>query len=282
MEVYISAAILAEPTLGQILDGTNVPEYLNGVGIIPGIKVDLGTERFLNSSETFTKGLDGLAERLSKYKEQHPALKFTKWRATYIIGEDMPSGTALLKNANDLASYAKIVQDAGLVPIVEPEVLMNGGHDIARSNEVTENVLTYVFRALNTAGVDYNGMILKPNMVTPGSEAEKAGNGYVGVHTGALLKRVVPSEIAGIAFLSGGMGDEDAAINLGIAAESAHDYGFVPRVTFSFGRALLQTPLQLYAQGNTEDAQKALLERARTCLEASQGTVPANNFRYSL
>src|SRR3989338_4076235 len=135
LEVYISAAILAEPTLGQILDGTNVPEYLNGVGIIPGIKVDLGTERFLNSSETFTKGLDGLAERLSKYKGQHPALKFTKWRATYIIGEDMPSGTALLKNANDLASYAKIVQDAGLVPIVEPEVLMNGGHDIARSNE---------------------------------------------------------------------------------------------------------------------------------------------------
>ncbi len=268
---YISGAILADETIRQSgADGTRLVDVLNAAGIIPGIKVDTGARPLANApGETVTEGLDRLRERLDEYYAI--GARFTKWRAVIKIGARMPSRCCIEANAHALGRYAALAQEAGLVPIVEPEVLMSGSHDIDRCQEATEEVLRCVFEQLASQRCLLEGMILKPNMITSGSECPaQAGTSEIAELTLKTLRRCVPAAVPGIAFLSGGQTGEEACANLNAMTRS----GPLPwELTFSFGRALQQPALQIWGgkAGNVPAAQAAFLHRARMSSAARSG-----------
>ena len=259
---HVSGVILYEETLRQKMDdGTPIPEHLSAQGIVPGIKVDKGLVALQrDSKEQVTEGLDGLGKRLDEYRGL--GARFAKWRAVFTIGAGTPSYACVHANAWLLARYARICQDVGIVPIVEPEVLMDGEHSLAQCETATSFVLGEVFAELRYQGIDLPGMVLKPNMVTPGSKVfASAGVGEVAAATVRVLRACVPAAVPGIAFLSGGQSEKQATDNLAaIAALGPHPWW----VTFSFGRALQASALRAWGgkPENAAGAQRALLERA--------------------
>jgi fructose-bisphosphate aldolase class I len=268
---YIGGAILFDETIRQTTpDGTPIIQVLEKAGVSPGIKVDRGTKQLGDATEeTVTEGLDGLRERLEEYRSL--GARFAKWRAVIRIGEGMPTSGCIEANAQALGAYAALAQETGMVPIVEPEVLMEGGFDVERDQEVTEAVLQAVFQELTGQGVALEGVILKPNMVTAGSKcASRAETAEIAERTLATLRRCVPVSVPGIAFLSGGMTGEQACANL--SAMNA-DGGLPWRLIFSFGRALQYPALELWGgeEANVAAAQAAFLHRARMSSLASTG-----------
>ena len=260
---FISGVILFDETIRQkAADGRTFVEALNSQEILPGIKVDMGTGGMADSpEEKITKGLDGLPERLAEYVEL--GAKFAKWRAVITIGEGLPTKENIVQNARDLARYAKLCQDAGLVPIVEPEVLMDGGHDIGRCAEATFQTLNAVFAALRDEVVELPGMILKPNMVIPGKESgKKASPREVAEATLKTFQKVIPPEMPGIVFLSGGQSEAEATANL----NEMNKMGKQPwELSFSYGRALQDSVLKTWLgkPENVPAAQAAFLKRAK-------------------
>jgi fructose-bisphosphate aldolase class I len=271
MSKYISGVILYDETIRQnAADGTSLVKLIEAVNSIPGIKVDKGTVPLpFHPDEVITEGLDGLRDRLVEYRAQ--GARFAKWRAVITIGDGIPSWACVSANAHALARYAAICQDADIVPIVEPEVLMDGDHDIDRCEQVTELTLTTVFSRLHEAGVDLEGIVLKPNMVTPGTKsAKRASAEEIAARTVRVLKACVPAAVPGIAFLSGGQADEEATANL----NAINTVGGTPwPLTFSYGRALQAAPQKAWAgkTGNVAAAQQAFLHRAEMNSLASLG-----------
>ncbi|MEX2159384.1 MAG: class I fructose-bisphosphate aldolase [Dehalococcoidia bacterium] len=269
---YISGAILFDETIRQRSDdGTPFAELLASLGVLPGIKVDKGVSPLAEApGETLTEGLDGLRERLDEYRQM--GARFTKWRAVITIGAEIPTRAAIDANAHALGRYAALAQEAGLVPIVEPEVLMSGDHDIARCQTVTEDVLRSVFEQLASQQCLLEGMVLKPNMVTSGSECPvRADTGEVAERTLETLRRCVPAQVPGVAFLSGGLSGEAACTNLNaMTAAGPHPW----ELTFSFGRALQYPALQIWHgdPDNVAAAQAAFLHRARMSSLARSGS----------
>jgi len=261
----ISGVILYDETLRQkSANGTPFVELLSKNGILPGIKVDTGAKDLaLCPGEKITEGLDGLAKRCAEYVKL--GAKFAKWRAVITIGKDMPSSTCIAANAHALARYAAICQAAGLVPIVEPEVLMDGDHTIERCEEVTEWTLNAVYQALYLNRVTLEHSVLKPSMVISGKDcARQAGIDEVAERTVRILKRTVPAAVAGIVFLSGGQSDEVATAHLN--AMNKMFAGNLPwPLSFSYGRALQQPSLKAWkgSAANVAAAQAALLHRSR-------------------
>ncbi len=268
---HVGGAILFDETLRQkLLDDTPFPEHLNSIGIVPGIKVDKGAKDLAgHSGEKVTEGLDGLRDRLAEYVEL--GARFAKWRAVITIGEGLPSEACLEANAHGLARYAALCQEADLVPIVEPEVLMNGGHDIDRSYEVTVRALEVTFDQLARQGVWLEGIVLKPSMVISGDQcAEQADVETVAARTVECLKKTVPAEVPGIAFLSGGQSDEEASAHL----NAINQHPDLPwAVTFSYGRALQQQAMKSWsgAEANRGIGQAAISKRARLNGAAARG-----------
>ena len=266
IEKYISGVIMYDETLHQssLADGTAYTEYLAAKGMIPGIKVDTGAHDLAGSEgEKVTSGLDGLDDRLKEYRQM--GVRFSKWRAVINITEDNPSGYCISANAHALARYAALCQKNDLVPIVEPEILMDGDHDIDDSFVVTEEVLHTVFFELYSQGVNYEQMVLKPNMVLSGYDgSDRAGVDEVADATLQCLARTVPAAVPGIAFLSGGQSDEDATAHLNRMNQIVE--GNKPwNLSFSYGRALQQPALKAW-MGKAENvgaAQMALLKRAK-------------------
>jgi fructose-bisphosphate aldolase class I len=260
---HISGVILFEETLNQKDDsGTPLPEAAWAQKIVPGIKVDKGKGPLPGApGDEVTYGLDGLGERLAAYKEQ--GARFAKWREVYHISPHNPTLLGLRANAEMLARYAAVCQEQGVVPIVEPEVLMDGDHDIDRCAEVTEAVLQSVFEALHLHRVRLELMILKPSMVLPGKDCRRAGAEEVAQATLRVLRRTVPAAVPSLNFLSGGQGPEEATENLNAINRAR---GNAPwQLSISYGRALQQPALHAW-QGkaeNREAAQQALLKRAR-------------------
>jgi fructose-bisphosphate aldolase, class I len=273
---YISGVILYDETIRQKTKaGEPFPAYLAKHGMLPGIKVDLGAKPLAGfAGETMTEGLDGLRERLAEYHKL--GAKFAKWRAVIDIGAGIPTGYAIDANAEGLARYAALCQEADIVPIVEPEVLMDGAHDLARCEEVTNVVLDRVFSHLFAARVAFEGMVLKPNMVISGKKSpQQASPQEVAEATVRTLKRQVPSAVAGIAFLSGGQSPTDATLHLSLM----HAAGPLPwPMTFSYGRALQEDALQAWAGQAAKFAggQQALTKRAKFNGMASVGTYKAS------
>jgi fructose-bisphosphate aldolase, class I len=263
VEEYISGVILFDETIRQsAADGTPFPKLLENRGIIPGIKVDKGAKPLaLAEGETITEGLDGLRERLAEYYEL--GARFTKWRATYNIGDERPSEYAAWTNAHALARYAALSQEARLVPIVEPEVLMDGDHTIESASKATGRVLQAVYTELHDQRLDLYGTLLKPNMVLSGYEAsDRAGVDEVAEATLDVLNRHVPAAVPGIVFLSGGQTDEDATAHLNaMNARGPHPW----ELSFSYGRALQAPALKAWGgdPANVEEAQKAFYRRAK-------------------
>ncbi len=260
---HISGVILFDETIWQkAKDGTPLVEIIAKSGAIPGIKVDEGTKPLpFCPGELITAGLDKLAERLPKYYEQ--GARFAKWRAVIDIGDGIPSHNCISTNAHALARYAALCQVNQIVPIVEPEVLMDGGHDIDRCYDVTEFVLKETFQQLYYQRVKLDGMVLKPNMAVPGKKStKKASVEEVAEKTVKLLKACVPAMVPGIAFLSGGQSDEEATAHL----DAMNKIGNLPwNLTFSYGRALQHAP-QTTWKGKSENAaaaQRAFSHRAR-------------------
>jgi len=271
MTRYISGVILYDETIWQNAgDGTPLVKIIQQSGAIPGIKVDEGTQALPNCpGELVTAGLDKLAERLKKYYDQ--GARFAKWRAVIDIGGNVPTMTAIHVNAHALARYAALCQAAQIVPIVEPEVLMDGDHDIDRCYEVSMRVLNKTFQELRVQRVALEGMILKPNMAISGKKCAKQSSvEEVAEKTIRLLKSCVPAAVPGIAFLSGGQSDEDATAHL----NAMNRIGGLPwRLTFSYGRALQAAPQKAWS-GKAENAaagQRAFTHRARMNSLASKG-----------
>lgn len=259
---HISGVILYDETLRQSgKSGTPFVSTLDAQGVMPGIKVDLGLVEMTGSPlEKVTKGLDGLPERLLEYVSL--GAKFCKWRNVIMIGENLPTDANLLESARIHAEYAYMCQEAGLVPIVEPEVLMDGGHDLGACRETSTRTLTTVFEALVKRGVAIEGMILKTNMIVAGKELRKAPPEEVAEATVSVFKKTLPDNLPGQAFLSGGQGDVEATENLNAIAKLGP---FPWNISFSYGRALQDKPLKTWA-GKAENvvvAQQALLHRAK-------------------
>ncbi len=260
---YISGIILFEETLGQNTDeGISIPAAAWRQGIVPGIKVDKGKIPLaLSPGDLITQGLDGLADRIKGYRQQ--GARFAKWREVYAIDHHAPTRHGIQANAEMLARYAAVCQAEGLVPIVEPEVLMDGDHEIDRHAEVTEAVQHAVFEALNRHHVALELMILKPNMVLPGKDCRRAEPDEVAAATLKVLRRTVPAAVPSINFLSGGQGPEEATANLN--AINQQGVGSPWNLTISYGRALQQTGLHAW-MGKAENvaaAQAAVVKRAR-------------------
>jgi fructose-bisphosphate aldolase class I len=272
IESYISGVIEFEDTLLQSDDhGTPLPAVLTQRGIVPGIKVDKGKGPLaLSPFDLITYGLDGLTERLRDYKNQ--GARFAKWREVYKIGENFPTALGISANAEMLARYAAVCQEQGIVPIVEPEVLIDGNHSLARCAEVTEAVHKEIFYALHRHHVVLEHMILKPNMVLPGKDYPlRAGAAEIAAETLRVFRRTVPAAVPSINFLSGGLSPEEATANLN--AMNASSNGTPWLLSFSYGRALQQSVLQAW-QGKTANvaaAQQALLKRARLNGAAQRG-----------
>jgi fructose-bisphosphate aldolase, class I len=271
MRNHISGVILYDETIRQAAaDGTPLVKLIEQTGAVPGIKVDLGAKPLpFCPGETITEGLDGLRERLAEYFGL--GARFAKWRAVIDIGEGIPSFTAVKTNAHALARYAALCQEQNVVPIVEPEVLMDGGHDIDRCATVTEFVLKNVFQELYEQRVVLEGTVLKPNMVISGKKApQQVSVDEVAERTLMVLKRCVPSAVPGIAFLSGGQSDVEATAHL----DAMNRIGGVPwRLTFSYGRALQAAPQRAWSgkPDNVATAQRAFIHRARMNGLASMG-----------
>ena len=274
---HISGVILFDETIRQnAADGTPLVEIIQDAGIIPGIKVDKGAKPLAgHPGETVTEGLDGLRERLEEYAEL--GARFTKWRAVYRIGEMIPSPACVTTNAHALGRFAALSQEAGLVPIVEPEVLMDGDHDIDDCAEVSEEALRTVFAELAVQEVLLEGMLLKPNMVLSGKDCpEQAGVEEVAARTLRCLRRTVPAAVPGMVFLSGGQSDEAATLHLNAMNKLAGRASAEPapwRLSFSYGRALQAAPLKAWGgkAANVAAAQAALMERAEANGAATLG-----------
>ncbi|KAB2098173.1 hypothetical protein ERO13_A01G208900v2 [Gossypium hirsutum] len=269
---FISGVIFFEETLYQkTASGKLFVDVLKESGVLPGIKVDTGTV-VLNGTndETFTQGLDGLAQRCQKYYEA--GARFAKWRAVLKIGTIEPTELAIQENANGLAMYSAICQQCGLVPIVEPEILVDGPHDINKCAAVTERVLAACYKALNDHHVMLEGTLLKPNMVTPGSDSPKVAPEVIAEHTVRALQRTVPPAVPAVVFLSGGQSEEEATVNLNAMNKLKTKKPW--SLSFSFGRALQQSTLKAWGgkAENVAKAQEAFLVRCKANSEATLGT----------
>jgi len=270
-EEFISGVILYDETIRQSAsDGTPFPKLLESRGIIPGIKVDTGAKPLaLTDGETITEGLDGLRDGLEEYREL--GARFAKWRATYSIAADKPSEYCVWTNAHALARYAALCQEAGLVPIVEPEVLQDGTHTIAESRKATGRVLQAVYTELHDQRLDFRGTLLKPNMVLSGYDAsDRASADEVADVTLECFYKHVPAAVPGIVFLSGGQSDEDATAHLNaINARGPHPW----QLSFSYGRALQAPALKAWGgkEENVEAAQRAYYHRAKMNSAARTG-----------
>ena len=266
---FISGAILFEETLFQDhADGESMVEKLNKAGIIPGIKVDKGLKQLAGGleHETYCSGLDGLTERAADYYAQ--GARFAKWRAVLHITEDGPSEVAIKENAWGLARYARCVQEAGLVPIIEPEILMDGDHDIDTTAAIQERVIKEVYYACQVNGVLLEGTLLKPSMTVPGAECENKSNPKeVAQYTIRTMLRSVPAAVPGIVFLSGGLSEEAASVYL----NEMNQFDTPWNVSFSYGRALQHSCLKQWAGSDVNAGQAAVLARAQANSEASKG-----------
>ena len=265
MENHISGVILFDETLRQkAADGTPLVDIIKATGAVPGIKVDGGAKALAgHPGETVTEGLDGLRDRLNEYHGL--GARFAKWRGVIAIADDLPSGASVRANAHALARYAALCQEAGIVPIVEPEIQMDGSpgnHSIDRCYDVSEWVLRTVFAELYDARVNLEGIVLKPNMVIDGSNARKASVDEVAEKTVRCLRATVPASVPGIAFLSGGQNDEEATAHLS-AMNAAYDLPW--KLTFSYGRALQAACLKAWGgkPENVAAGQRAFAHRAR-------------------
>lgn len=278
IEQFISGVILYDETIRQTKDGVPVPKFLESKGILPGIKVDKGAWRLANfPEEKITEGLDGLRDRLTEYKEL--GAKFAKWRVVITIGEGIPTEAAVLANAHSLALYAALCQEQDMVPIIEPEVLMDGGHDLKKCQEVTAQTLTVVYEQLKLYKVLLEGTLLKPNMVISGKESmTQASTWEIAQVTIETFKEVVPAEVPGIVFLSGGQTPDQATENLAAINEIGPPAGGW-QLSFSYGRALQDEALKTWArfadsarragkEENIQAAQQAFLARAQKVSEA--------------
>ena len=271
MKNYIGGVILFDETIKQKTTiGPTIPELISKNEAIPGIKVDKGAKPLAGSSEeTVTEGLDGLRERLKEYYKL--GARFTKWRAVYKIGNKLPSSQSIKSNAHALARYAALVQEANMVPIVEPEVLMDGPHNIDKCYQVTTDVLNECYNELENHKVDLKGTILKPNMIIPGSSStKKSSSEEIAKKTLDCLKKNVPSEVTGIAFLSGGQSEIEASKNLN-EINKINDTNFL--ITFSYGRGLQASALKAFGndQNNQNNIQKAFGHRAKMNGLSSKG-----------
>ena len=271
MKNCIGGVILYDETIKQISSSKKkIPELISETGAVPGIKVDTGAKVLSNSAdEKITEGLDGLRERLKEYYKL--GARFTKWRAVYIISEKYPSKLAIYSNAHALARYATLVQEAGMVPIVEPEVLMDGDHNAEECFKKTSEVLKKCFEELIVNKVQLNGIILKPNMVLPGTNSDqKIDNKEIAEMTIKCLRESVPKEVPGIAFLSGGQSESDATKNLNLI-NVHNNTNFI--MTYSYGRALQQSALKFWSKNleNIEETQKIFNHRANMNSLAAQG-----------
>jgi fructose-bisphosphate aldolase class I len=269
---YISGVILFEETLYQKhLDGESMVSKIHNLGVIPGIKVDKGLSPLSGGHEleTWCKGLEGLAERTAEYYEQ--GARFAKWRAVLQITADgCPTDLAIRENAWGLARYARTCQDSGLVPIIEPEILMDGNHSIERTAEVQEKVLVEVYKACAENNVFLEGTLLKPSMTVQGAEnTNKVSSEEVAKMTVRTMNRCVPAAVPGIMFLSGGLTEEDASVYLNTM--NSIENNSATSLTFSYGRALQQSCLQAWQGKNLEAGQKALMARCQANSEASMG-----------
>ena len=271
MKDYIAGVILFDETIRQKTSfGPTIPELITQQGAIPGIKVDKGAKQLAGSpDETITEGLDGLRERLKDYYDL--GARFTKWRAVFKINKNFPSAQSIKSNAHALARYAGLVQEAKMVPIVEPEVLMDGDHNILKCYSVTTNVLNECYNELELQKVDLKGTVLKPNMIIPGSECKDKSNALeIAKKTVECLEKNVPSDVPGIAFLSGGQSEIESTRNLN-EINKINDTGFL--ITFSYGRGLQASALKEFGknQNNIENIQKAFNHRAKMNGLSSKG-----------
>ena len=276
MKDYIGGVILFDETIKQKTTlGPTIPELISKHGAIPGIKVDKGAKPLAGSNEeTVTEGLDGLRDRLQDYYKL--GARFTKWRAVYKISEKYPSSQSIKSNAHALARYAAIVQEADMVPIIEPEVLMDGSHDIEKCYKVTTNVLNECYNELEIHKINLKGTVLKPNMIIPGSESKiKSSSAEIAKKTIDCLKKNVPIEVPGIAFLSGGQSEIEASKNLN-EINKINDTNFL--ITFSYGRGLQASALKEFGknQENIESIQKAFNHRAKMNGLSSKGSWSEN------
>jgi len=271
MKSYIGGVILFDATIREKTStGISVPELLEKNNSVVGIKVDQGAKKLSGSpEETITEGLDGLRERLGEYYKL--GARFTKWRAVYNIGKNYPSAQSIKSNAHALARYSALVQEANMVPIVEPEVLMEGDHDIDTCYKVTTDVLNECFNELVVQKVSLNGIVLKPNMILPGfKSSKKSTHEEIAKKTLDCLKKNVPSGVPGIAFLSGGQTEQEATNNLD-AINKINDTDFL--ITFSYGRALQQSALKTWSKemNNKKAIQDIFNHRAKMNGYASKG-----------
>ena len=275
MKGNIGGVILFDETIRQKAeDGTTLVNLIVDQGALPGIKVDQGLKPIGDSEESLTQGLEGLDERLKEYYSL--GAKFTKWRAVIKVGDSLPSEEAVTSNMSALAEYAKLVQENNMVPMVEPEVLMDGNHSIDQCFEATSRSLECLFRLLKEKGVNIKGTILKPNMVTSGSESSnKADVDEVAGQTIRCLKMHVPDDLPGVTFLSGGQSDLDSTAHLDAMNRIG---GFAWKLSFSYGRALQQPALKAWMgkKENAPLAQKALSHRAHMNRLASEGAWSAS------
>ena len=275
MKEFISGVILFDETLRQstISDGTAFPQYLKNLGVIPGIKVDKGAKELAShSGEKVTEGLDGLRERLSEYYKL--GARFAKWRAVITIGEGIPTEACIHVNAHALARYAALCQETDIVPIVEPEVLMEGKHSIDSCHEISQKTFTKVFEELDKQRVYLEGIVLKPNMIVSGIGcSEQAGVEEVVDRTIEVLKATVPDDVPGCAFLSGGQSNENATAHLNMM-NAKHEGSLPWNLSFSYGRALQASALTTWSgkDENIPAAQEAFLQRAKFNGMATKGT----------
>jgi len=271
MKDCIGGVILFDETINQTSNyGKTIPTMISETGAVPGIKVDTGAKELANSlDEKITEGLDGLRERLKRYYEL--GARFTKWRGVYSIGEKYPSKLAISSNAHALARYSALVQESGMVPIVEPEVLMDGEHSAEDCLIKTSEVIQKCFEELIIHKVDLTGIILKPNMILPGNKSKnKISNEEISLKTLECLKKSVPNEVPGIAFLSGGQSEVEATENLNLINKN-NDTNFI--MTYSYGRALQQSALKFWSKDikDIKGTQNIFNHRARMNTLAAQG-----------
>ena len=270
MKTCIGGVILYDETIKQEFNSKRIPDLISDTGAVPGIKVDTGAKTLANSpEEKITEGLDGLRDRLKNYYKL--GARFTKWRGVYVISNNHPSKIAISANAYALARYSALVQEAGMVPIVEPEVLMDGNHSAEICLRKTSEVIKKCFEELILQKVDLKGVILKPNMILPGSESDqKISSDEIAELTLKCLIENVPAEVPGIAFLSGGQTEIEATKNLD-AINKKNKSNFI--MSYSYGRALQQSALKYWSKNldDIEGTQKVFNHRANMCSLASQG-----------
>jgi fructose-bisphosphate aldolase class I len=261
-EKFISGVILFDETIRQKMpDGRSIPDALTSLGVYPGIKVDTGAKNLANhEGEKITEGLDGLRERCEEYFSM--GARFAKWRAVIEIGDGKPSEACISTNAHALARYASICQEQGLVPIIEPEVLMAGVHDAETCYEVTSSILQATFEQCRIQGVHIPGALLKPNMIIAGNScSEQISREKVAQMTVDCLTEQVPNDLPGIVFLSGGQSDEDATAHLNLMNSMATNHPW--QLSYSFGRALLANALKTWATGDNRGSQSVFLHRSK-------------------